>query len=408
MLGRVIQALTMPIAMSSFTASTPGSAAPPDPSVLAHPSSAKREPSPVLAIIGVMPEGMEQLGSTVDYYTPTMPGNRVQAASKSGRSSAGCVTACRWRRRRRKPTRRQRLAAAAVASAPPLTGPRIHAELLKDSVVGSLKPALRVLLTAVAVLLLIVCANVANLLLARGSARQREIAVRLAIGASRGRIVRQILAECAVLSLVGGVLGAAVGAAGVALVKSLATVQSDGIFRLVFGQTILPRANEVAADWRVLAIALTLAAVTSIVFGVLPALHLSRTNHLQAMGSRGAGRSRREARTRMSLVVGQLVMATVLLVGAGLLAHSFLKLSQVDKGYDAARALAFQLVLPPEYSSARKTETIECCWRGCATHQHQAAGLHTPASCLASKAVGTWVPPGRTRGGYSHDLSKPR
>ena len=94
-------------------------------------------------------------------------------------------------------------------------------------------------------------------------------------------------------------------------------------------------------------------------FGILPALHLSRTNHLHAMGSRGSGSGRGESRIRAVLVVGQLVLATVLLVGAGLLAHSFIKLSTFDKGYDPANVLAFNLLFPDQYSIARKAETIE-------------------------------------------------
>ncbi len=94
-------------------------------------------------------------------------------------------------------------------------------------------------------------------------------------------------------------------------------------------------------------------------FGVLPALHLSRTNHLQAMGSRGSGPAAASRAIRAALVVGQLVLATVLLVGAGLLTHSFIKLSTFDKGYDPANVLAFNLLFPDQYSTARKAETIE-------------------------------------------------
>src|SRR5206468_1772923 len=200
--------------------------------------------------------------------------------------------------------------------------------------VEELRPALRLLLAAVAIVLLIVCANVANLLLARGTARQREIALRFAVGASRGRIVRQVLTECLVLAMAGGVLGAFVGAAGVTLVKQLTSVDAPGIFRLGFGTSIVPRGNEIGVDLRMFGIVFGIAAITSVVFGVLPALHASRTHSLQAMGSRGGSSSRGESRIRAGLVVGQVVMATVLLVGAGLLIHSFVKLSTVEQGYD--------------------------------------------------------------------------
>jgi predicted lysophospholipase L1 biosynthesis ABC-type transport system permease subunit len=198
------------------------------------------------------------------------------------------------------------------------------------------------------VVLLIVCANVANLQLARGTARGREIAVRLAIGASRARIVRQILTECLVLAIIGGVLGATLAAAGLNVIKQLATIDAQGVFRISFGGHLLPRIAEVGVDERVLIIAIALAIVSSIVFGLLPAIQLSRVSHLQAMGTRGVASSRLETRTRTTLVVSQLVLATVLLVGAGLLVNSFMNLSQVEKGYDPSNALAFQLVLPNE------------------------------------------------------------
>ena len=203
-------------------------------------------------------------------------------------------------------------------------------------------------------MLLIVCANVANLLLARGTVMQREVAVRLAIGASRADIVRQALTESLVLACGGGALGALLGAAGVTMVKQLATVDAPGIFRLMFGSTILPRANEVGVNFNLIAIALTISVITSMVFGILPALSLSRTNHLQAMGSRGAGAGRAEARIRGALVVGQLVLATVLLVGAGLLVNSFMRLSTFNKGYDPANVLSINLLFPDQVLSRAK------------------------------------------------------
>jgi hypothetical protein len=140
------------------------------------------------------------------------------------------------------------------ANAPAPRVPRFEVRGVKERMVEGLRPALRVLLAAVAVVLLIVCANVANLLLARGTTQQREIAVRIAIGASRARVVHQILTACLVLAAAGGALGAAVGAAGVALVKSLTTVDAPRIFRLGLGTSILARGHEVGVDPRLFAI----------------------------------------------------------------------------------------------------------------------------------------------------------
>ena len=201
-----------------------------------------------------------------------------------------------------------------------------------------------------------------------------------------------------VLAAAGGALGAAVGAAGVALVKSLTAVDAPGIFRLGFGTSILPRGHEVGVDPKLFAIAFGIAAITSVMCGVLPALHMSRTSSLHAMGSRGSNSGRREPRIRAALVVVQLAMATVLLVSAGLLINSFVRLSTVERGYDPENVLAFQLVLPPQYSIARKTETIEeILARLRATPDVESAGF-TRAGILIGEAItlGTFVPPGRT------------
>jgi len=279
-----------------------------------------------------------------------------------------------------------------------LSGPRFDAQSIKERMVEGLRPALRVLLAAVVVVLMIVCANVANLLLARGASRERELAVRTALGASRGRVARQVLTESIVLAVVGGLLGAVVAGGGVALVKQLVSVDAPGIFRLGFGTSILPRGHELAIDPRMFAIAFVVAAVTSIACGVLPALHLSRPANIHAVGARCATGSRTASRVRTALVVGHLVMATVLLVGAGLLIHSFVKLSSVDRGYDPSNVLSLQLVFPTDYPIARKVDTIETVLsRLRAAPDVQAAGF-TRAGILIGEEItrGTFVPPGRS------------
>jgi putative ABC transport system permease protein len=295
------------------------------------------------------------------------------------------------------------------ASEPALSKPRFELTRLHDEIVNPIRPALRVFLVAVAVVLLIVCANVANLLLARGTTRARELAVRLAIGADRARLVRQILTECLVLAGIGGAVGAVLGAAGVQLVKRLATIDAQGVFRLSFGGDLLPRLNEVSVDGRVLMIAAGLSFAASIVFGVLPALHLSRVSQLQAMGTRG-GATRGETRTRTVLVVGQLLLATMLLVSAGLLVNSFINLSKVEKGYDPANALQFQLVLPPEYATERKAATIESVIGALRSRPDvEEAGFAYAGILLGVEdTVGTFVPPGRSLDEMKLDTPLPR
>jgi len=311
----------------------------------------------LMTVVGVLPADFEILGLPADFYIPITPptdgrfglrvtpiallapGVSLTAAIDEANAIGGGM---------REPW---------TANAPRLTGPRFPLDGLKDLSVQQLRPAFRVLLAAVAVVLLIVCANVANLLLARGTARERELAVRVAIGASRWRVARQIMTECLVMAIAGGVLGAAVGAAGVSLVKQVATVDAPGIFRLMFGSTILPRINEVHIDLTVLGIAFTVAAMTSVIFGVLPAVHLSRTGHGPAMnvrGSSGPGGSK----IRAALSVSQLTLATVLLVCAGLLTRSFLSLTTVNNGYEPSHVLAVNLLFPNQYSVVRKAETI--------------------------------------------------
>jgi putative ABC transport system permease protein len=354
-------------------------------------------PPRLLTVVGVMSADFEFPTEPLDFFTPIAldPSKRSPGVTTVARLAQGVSLQAA--------TEEATLMGSAIrppwpADAPRLTVPRFEVQSLKDRAVDSLWPALRILLAAVIVVLLIVCANVANLLLARGMARQREVAVRLAIGASRGHIIRQILTECVVLALAGGLIGALLGAAGVTLVKQLATVEAPGIFKLMFGSNILPRAHEVSVDWRLFVIAFSIAALTSILFGILPALHLSRTNHLRAMGSRGGGSGRSESRIRAALTLAQLALATVLLFGAGLLVHSFIALSTFDKGYDPANVLAFNLLFPDQYSTARKGEAIETLLgRFRANPSVRAAGFARHGLLIGEELhIGRFVPPDRT------------
>jgi putative ABC transport system permease protein len=354
-------------------------------------------PPMFLTVVGVLPRDYEFPTGTLDFVMPVAldpsakpPGaNTIARLARGVSIDAATQEANTMGSAMRPPWPTDRVAPS---------GPRFEYVNVKEELVAPLRPALRVILAAVVVLLLIVCANAANLLVARGTSRRREIAVRLAVGASRLQVFRQILLECAVLAAAGGLLGAVLGASGVVLVRRLATVEAPGIFRLMFGSNILPRANEVGVNWQLFAIAFAIAGITAIVFGLLPAVQLSRTNHLGAMGSRGGGSSRAESHLRNGLTLAQLSMATVLLTGAALLATSFVKLATFNKGYDPANVLAFNLLLPDTYSTPRKGETIAALLGRLRSEPDvRAAGFARHGLLIGEELhIGRFVPPGKT------------
>jgi putative ABC transport system permease protein len=201
-----------------------------------------------------------------------------------------------------------------------------HLYRLQESWVGDVKPTLLVLLGAVGLVLLIACANVAMLLLAKASGRGREISVRLALGAGRSRLVRQWLTESVLLALVGGAAGVLVAAWGLSAFRALAPASF----------TALPGIAQVAVDTRVLAVAFMVSAATGVVFGVIPAVTASDqdlTSALQEEG-RGGNAGARSARVRTVLVVAELALSLVLLVGAGLLLVSFRRVLDVSPGFE--------------------------------------------------------------------------
>jgi putative ABC transport system permease protein len=228
-----------------------------------------------------------------------------------------------------------RQAAAAMALAYPETNAAWTARIegIHQLSVMFVRRNLQLLLGAVAFVLLIACANIANLLLARASARQREIAVRAALGASRGRIVRQLLLESTVLALVGGGIGLVLGAA-----------LTDGMLALLPN---LPRLGLVRPDGVVIAFTAALSIATGIVFGLIPAARLSRPDLRLSLseGSRG-GESRGAGRVRSALIVAELALSLVLLAGAGLFIQSLTRLVNVDLGYDPANVLTLEYRLP--------------------------------------------------------------
>jgi len=201
-----------------------------------------------------------------------------------------------------------------------------------EDMVGSVRPALLLLLGAVGFVLLIACANVANIFLARASTRHRELAIRAALGAGRGHLIRQLLVESVVLGIAGGALGLLLSSW---LLAVLLRIMPSG----------LPRTDAIRLDVTVMVVTLLASLATGLLFGILPALQASRTDAgsvIKESGDRGS----RRARGRSALVIAEIALTLVLLAGAGLLANSFLRLQRVDSGFRSEHVTIADLMVP--------------------------------------------------------------
>jgi predicted permease len=289
-------------------------------------------------VIGVMPPGFTYPGWG-DAYAPlaTLPHRRESLEARAYRVDNRVVARLRPGVAEARAAAQLDAVARRLAAAYPAENAGWGAQVvsLREETVGGVRTSLLVFLGAVGLVLLIACADVANLLLVRATARAREVAVRAALGASRWRIARQLLAESLVLAAAGGALGALLAVWGVHLLKAAAPPD-------------LPRLDEVGVDAAALAFTGFVSVATALAFGAVPALHASRVDLHEAMreGSRGAGQGARGLRLRSALVVAQVALAVVLLVGAGVLLRSFAKLRDVSPGFDPAPLLAVR-VEPP-------------------------------------------------------------
>src|SRR6185369_3529742 len=287
-------------------------------------------------VIGVMPAAFDfPPGANVDIWTPlSFDPNDAHGRSRKARSLnvvgrlAGGVP-------QEQAQREMTVIAGRLATAFPDSNTGWGARVIsaQEQLVTTVRPALLMISAAVGFLLLIVCANVANLILARLSSRRGEIAVRAALGAGRAQLVRQVLAESFVLSAIGGALGLVVAWAGVRFVHALP-------------EGSLPRMQDVRLDGGVLLFALVVSVVVALVFGLVPAIQASRSGLRDTMNAFSGATRSSGSRLLNALVVIEVALALVLLVGAGLMARSFAQLMRVSPGFEPNNLLAVQIYLP--------------------------------------------------------------
>lgn len=225
--------------------------------------------------------------------------------------------------------------ARAVAEVEPMAVDRVSIVPVQEQLTGDSRTGLLVLLAAVGFVLLVACVNVANLLLARASARSKELAIRVSLGASQPRIIRQVIVECLPLALLGGACGVLLATWGIDFISTLLPAS-------------LPRGNVIGVNARVLGFTFLLALLTILIFGLLPAFQAARADLRDAMsegGGAGIG-NRKQGRVRRVLVVAEVALALVLLVGSGLMLRTFIKLRQVDVGFNARNVITMRVPLP--------------------------------------------------------------
>ncbi|HVP46050.1 MAG TPA: ABC transporter permease [Bryobacteraceae bacterium] len=290
-------------------------------------------------VIGVMPAGFGFPTRETDAWVP-LSLSAQNRANREGRWLA-VIGRLKANATRRDAAAEMDVISRRLAAAYPATNKGWGASLvpLQAELVGKTRPILLTLQAGALLLLLITCANLANLLLAKGATRAREIAMRAALGAGRGRIVRQLIVESAVLAALGGGLGLALATQGIAMVRT-------------FGGGLIPRADEIHLSGPVGLFALAATLVTALIFGLVPALHASRADLRAQMGSGARGTPRNIERKKGTLVTIEVGMASVLLVGAGLLGESLARLLSTAPGLRTDHVLTVQLTLSrSEYST---------------------------------------------------------
>jgi putative ABC transport system permease protein len=302
-----------------------------DPAIVGRPTTVNGED---VTVVGVMPEGFSFIFRDIDLWSPFA----LPATARTPRGRWMIVLG------RLKPgvgieqaqSEMNTIHARLAQQFPEFnTGWATTVVPLGEQLTGQIRPALLILLGAVGCVLLIACANVANLLLARGTSRRREIAIRSALGAARGRIVRQLLAESLLLSVAGGAMGFALAWWGVSALRRVVAATIP----------LFPRLDEIAIDGGILGFTALLSIATGVIFGLAPAL-VTTSSHLQdSLREGGRSGTAREGFARSAFVVAQVALALVLLAGAGLLIRSFARLLNVDPGFNADRALTAKVSL---------------------------------------------------------------
>jgi putative ABC transport system permease protein len=343
----------------------------------------------VLTIVGVMPREFGAGGYWTPYVAPP-PGPGITSMAMSAQLAEGVSLEAASAE-----INTIGLALRGITPGPD-AAPRFEIVRELDQIIAPVLPALRVLVVAVAAVLLIVCINVANLVLVRGTQRQQEIAIRRSLGAARGRIIRLVFVESLTLAAIAGVVAIVLAFSLVQLVQFAASVNLP--LRFSLGATaILPRIEELSVGPLALAFVGAAVVLVGALIGVLPAVRLSRFGERGRSPAAEVSVAVGTTRVGYLLATAQLGFAMALLIGAGLLMHSFLKLATVDPGFDARGVLNFELVVPAGATAERKLEVAQALTSRLQDHPRVIAAGFTDIPPLAGNLVismGSFTPDG--------------